>query len=360
MMLAFIAVVLYLASLAMSQRDPAITAAPDRIRTQLLKRNLDCDGGFECNRGTCYRGDDGFVGCCSVSSCAPRTTCIEYTDLDENRDCDHNTGGCVICSSSASPYCVTMTNIIMNEYAMYCDPTPEVTITLSVSYSKSEANTAEATTTTTEANDETTTQGSPPNITDNNDSVGDDGATSKSDDTGDKSINGNGTGSQNGDGDDSDADASGSDGDGDGDATNTSEVPEATQTSSPDSGSSNSNRNVIIGSTAGAIGGALVALLAVWCFKRLKQKPTPGPESVRPTSSLQPQISPDMQSYREHHYRYQPPSVMQQPSVSPTAASFVGLSVIGGPTQMSGSIPELHGNGDYPQTSGQNWYRHEI
>ncbi|KAH8714572.1 hypothetical protein BGZ61DRAFT_476633 [Ilyonectria robusta] len=359
----------------MSQREPAIPAAPDRITTRLLKRDLDCDGGFTCDRGTCYRGDDGFVGCCSVSSCAPRTKCIEYADLGENGDCDHNTGGCVVwygsapeisrcfplttpSSSSAAPYCVTMTNIIMKEYAMYCDPTPDVTITLSISYDKSGATTAEATTTTTEANNESTTHESPPEITDNNDSVGDDDATSESDETGDKSINDNGTGSQNGDGDDSDADAGRPDGEGD--ATNTSEVPEATQTSSPDSGSSNSNRNVIIGSTAGAIGGALAALLAVWCFKRLKQKPTPGPESVRPTSSLQPQISPDMQSYLEPHYRYQPPSVMQQPSVSPTAASFVGSSVVGGPTQMSGSIPELHGNGDYSQTSGQNWYRHEI
>lgn len=306
------------------------------------------------------------------SSCAPRTTCIEDADLGENGDCDHNTGGCVIwygsapgmsrcillttpSSRSEAPYCVTMTNIIMKEYAMYCDAATDVTVTLSISYDKSEATTTEATTTTTEANGETTTQESPPNMTDNNDSVGDDSAETKSDD---KSVNDNGTGSQNDDGDDSDADVSGSDGDGD--ATNTSEVPEATQTSSPDSGSSNSNRNVIIGSTAGAIGGALAALLAVWCFKRLKRKPTLGPESVRPTSSLQPQISQDMQSYLEPNYGYQPPSVMQQPSVSPTAASFVGSSVVGGPTQMSGSIPELHGGRDYPHTSGQNWYQHEI
>ncbi|KAH6999591.1 hypothetical protein EDB80DRAFT_883935 [Ilyonectria destructans] len=351
----------------MSQRESAIIAAPDRITTQLLKRNLDCDGGFSCDRGTCYRGDDGFVGCCSVSSCAPRTTCIEYADLGENGDCDHNTGGCVVCSRSEAPYCVTMTNIIMKEYAMYCDAAPDVTVTFTISYDKSEATTAEATTATTEtttitteAKNESTTRESPPKTTDNNDSVDDDGATSQSDGTGDKSISDNGTGSQNGDGDGSDADASGSDGDGDGDATDTSEVPVATQTSSPDSGSSNSNRNVIIGATAGEIGGALAALLAVRCFKRLKRKPTLGPESVQPTSSLHPQISPDMQSYLEPHYRYQPPSVMQQPSVSPTAASFVGSSVVGGPTQIYGSIPELHGNVDSPQASGQNWYRHEI
>lgn len=243
---------------------------------------------------------------------------------------------------------------------MYCDAASGVTVTFTISYDKSEATTAEATTATIEANNESTTHESPPKTTDNNDSVDDDGAPSQSDGTGDESINDNGTGTQNGDGDDSDADASGSDGDGDGDVTNTSEVPEATQTSSSDSGSSNSNRNIIIGSTVGAIGGALAALLAVWCFKRLNRKPTLRPDSVQPTSSLHPQISPDMQSYLEPHYMYQPPSVMQQPSVSPTAASFVGSSVVGGPTQTYSSIPELHGNGDSPQASGQNWHRYEI
>ncbi|KAL6354029.1 hypothetical protein LRP88_12581 [Fusarium phalaenopsidis] len=87
----------FLLGLAAGQ-EFAITAAP----TFLFKRQqriTDCDGTahalWTCPNGECYWGDDGFVGCCSV--CAPRTRCIEYDDLEDDI-CDHNTGGCVVCS----------------------------------------------------------------------------------------------------------------------------------------------------------------------------------------------------------------------------------------------------------------------
>ncbi|KAH7258720.1 hypothetical protein B0J15DRAFT_594894 [Fusarium solani] len=112
----------FLLGLAAGQ-DFAITAAP----TFLFKRQqriTDCDGTahalWTCPNGECYWGDDGFVGCCSVSSCAPRTRCIEYDDLEDDI-CDHNTGGCVVCSKSESPLCVFLTNPAMKEYGYYCD-----------------------------------------------------------------------------------------------------------------------------------------------------------------------------------------------------------------------------------------------
>ena len=49
------------------QPDFAVTAAPEGFA---IKRGItNCDQGmgvFMCDRGTCYWGDDGFVGCCSV------------------------------------------------------------------------------------------------------------------------------------------------------------------------------------------------------------------------------------------------------------------------------------------------------
>lgn len=57
---------LYLATLAMAKRQPTNASFPDRFFTQLVKRVVDCQGGFVCDLGTCYRGDDGFVWCYSV------------------------------------------------------------------------------------------------------------------------------------------------------------------------------------------------------------------------------------------------------------------------------------------------------
>ncbi|KAF2104408.1 hypothetical protein NA57DRAFT_51235 [Rhizodiscina lignyota] len=94
-----------------------------------LHTNCDGVGILTCPTGTCYTGLDGYIGCCSVSSCAPRTTCIEYNP-NSKADCDMNTGGCVVCSSAA-PKCVLLTNDYYDQYAMYCSTTG---LTVTTSY----------------------------------------------------------------------------------------------------------------------------------------------------------------------------------------------------------------------------------
>ncbi|KAF5003634.1 hypothetical protein FDECE_9840 [Fusarium decemcellulare] len=117
----FLLIFLPLLQTVAGHADFAVTAAPEfPFKREAI---VQCDGTigfFRCPEGTCYWGDDGFVGCCRKSSCAPRTTCIEYADLGDN-DCDHETGGCVVCSREAAPFCVTNTNLAMKQYGFYCD-----------------------------------------------------------------------------------------------------------------------------------------------------------------------------------------------------------------------------------------------
>ncbi|KAF4466361.1 hypothetical protein FALBO_6786 [Fusarium albosuccineum] len=117
----FVLIFLCLLQRVAGHADFAVTAAPEfPFKREAI---VQCDGTigfFQCPEGTCYWGDDGFVGCCRKSSCAPRTTCIEYADLGDN-DCDHETGGCVLCSREAAPFCVTNTNVAMKQYGFYCD-----------------------------------------------------------------------------------------------------------------------------------------------------------------------------------------------------------------------------------------------
>ncbi|KFY54529.1 hypothetical protein V497_07640 [Pseudogymnoascus sp. VKM F-4516 (FW-969)] len=86
----------------------------------------DCDGQhrFFCPQasGTCYTGQDGYIGCCSKTSCAARTTCIPY-DPKGLQKCDHNTGGCWSCSDSDLPACVTLTNFQAKQHIWYCSTT---------------------------------------------------------------------------------------------------------------------------------------------------------------------------------------------------------------------------------------------
>ncbi|KAH7153449.1 hypothetical protein EDB81DRAFT_855825 [Dactylonectria macrodidyma] len=342
-----------LTSVAMSQHQPTITSAPDRFATQLVKRVVDCQGGFRCDRGTCYRGDDGFVGCCSVSSCAPRTTCIEYADLEDNGKCDHNTGGCVVCSKSEAPYCVTITNIVMKEYAMYCDVVSNLTDIKTISYAKTQV-----AATTTHDEIETTTDARFQTATIYDDTAEDPDTSSvpSTTDEGNASNESSQDSSMGNAGESSGVTHSkGSDA-----ATSVSEDQEITQTSTHNSESHHSNRNTIIGSVVGVIGGIILALLGAWCFKRLRRKPAPPPQCVQPAPFLQlAQISPDMQASMDSHYNYQSPNAIQHTSISPTSLSFVGSSVTGAPTQAFGSMHELHGNGENSQTSSRNWYRHE-
>ncbi|KAF4971547.1 hypothetical protein FZEAL_9831 [Fusarium zealandicum] len=111
-----------LVQLAAGHADFAITQAPAALPFKRQAGIQDCDQGnglFTCPEGTCYYGDDGFVGCCRESSCAPRTRCIDF-DNRENNGCDHEIGGCVVCSRSSAPYCVTNTNPLMQQYGFYC------------------------------------------------------------------------------------------------------------------------------------------------------------------------------------------------------------------------------------------------
>ncbi|KAI9730895.1 MAG: hypothetical protein M1834_005613 [Cirrosporium novae-zelandiae] len=83
----------------------------------------NCDGtSFTCSTGTCYTGKNGFIGCCTAPSCAPRTTCLEYTDYPTTT-CHPDTGGCLTCSANSAPLCGTITNELMNQYFLYCSDT---------------------------------------------------------------------------------------------------------------------------------------------------------------------------------------------------------------------------------------------
>ncbi|KAF2137490.1 uncharacterized protein K452DRAFT_321734 [Aplosporella prunicola CBS 121167] len=92
---------------------------------RLGKRDVtDCDGAgvFTCPIGTCYAGSDGFIGCCSLSSCAARTTCIDYNPRSK-ADCDPDTGGCVVCSKPELPFCATIFNQLSDQFIMFCATT---------------------------------------------------------------------------------------------------------------------------------------------------------------------------------------------------------------------------------------------
>ncbi|EME49791.1 hypothetical protein DOTSEDRAFT_30959 [Dothistroma septosporum NZE10] len=80
----------------------------------------DDQGIFQCPTGTCYEYQ-GLIGCCSVSSCAPRTTCIDYEPIITAEPCDRNTGGCLYCNDPSVPYCRTQTNPLSSQYNHYCD-----------------------------------------------------------------------------------------------------------------------------------------------------------------------------------------------------------------------------------------------
>ncbi|CAM1500461.1 Fc.00g096230.m01.CDS01, partial [Cosmosporella sp. VM-42] len=170
-MAAFLFLVTFLAFSAKGKNDFAITASPEGFA---MKRGItNCDQGngvFMCPVGTCYWGDDGFVGCCSVTSCVPRTTCIEYADInDDNVNCDHNTGGCQVCTNSDKPFCFTNTNTVMHQYAWYCDAFRSVA-THSFTYSlpdeaKSPVPVKASETTTSEEEEEATTTSRSPRRT---------------------------------------------------------------------------------------------------------------------------------------------------------------------------------------------------
>ncbi|OBT60638.1 hypothetical protein VE03_09976 [Pseudogymnoascus sp. 23342-1-I1] len=89
----------------------------------------DCDGHsiFFCplTSGTCYTGTDGYVGCCSTTSCAARTTCMPY-DPKGLQKCDQNSGGCWSCSDSRLPACITITNVVANQHIWYCSTTQAI------------------------------------------------------------------------------------------------------------------------------------------------------------------------------------------------------------------------------------------
>ncbi|KAH9826045.1 hypothetical protein Tdes44962_MAKER03828 [Teratosphaeria destructans] len=73
-----------------------------------------------CPTGTCYTDSTGLIGCCTVSSCVPRTTCVEYT-AGVTSACDPDTGGCLYCSDPASPSCFTFTNTQASQWIQYCN-----------------------------------------------------------------------------------------------------------------------------------------------------------------------------------------------------------------------------------------------
>ncbi|KAH7120232.1 hypothetical protein B0J13DRAFT_648893 [Dactylonectria estremocensis] len=288
----------------------------------LMKRAVNYQTGFLCDRGTCYQGDDGFVG-----------LTVLYV-----------------------PYCVTITNVVMKEYAMHCDVVSNLTDIKTISYAKSQlaaTTTQDETESTTDANFQTATINDVATGNPDTSSVPrttSDGST-RSGSFDDQDISTNNGGESSGAGHSKDGDA----------ATSVSEDQGTTEISSPNSGSDHSSRNTIIGSVVGVISGVILALIGVWCFKSFRRKPAPPPQNVQPAPFLQlPQISPDMQSSLGSHFNYQSPVTMQHTSVSPTSLSLVGSSVTGAPTQAFGSLHELHGNGENSQTSSRNWYRHET
>ncbi|KAK0782513.1 hypothetical protein LTR91_022759 [Friedmanniomyces endolithicus] len=106
---------------------------------QLFKRaSIPCDGNsFWCPTGTCFTATgasySGLIGCCDVASCAPRTECIPYAS-GTTSPCDVNTGGCMYCSDSAAPACLTMTNVVDGQWIKYCAACPS---TQTISYTPS-------------------------------------------------------------------------------------------------------------------------------------------------------------------------------------------------------------------------------
>ncbi|KAK5697065.1 hypothetical protein LTR17_024059 [Elasticomyces elasticus] len=103
---------------------------------QLFKRaSIPCDGNsFWCPTGTCFKDEiapnSGLIGCCSIASCIPRTQCIPYTS-GVTSPCDVNTGGCMYCSDSKKPACLTMSNEVGGAWIQYC---AEYASTQTVSY----------------------------------------------------------------------------------------------------------------------------------------------------------------------------------------------------------------------------------
>lgn len=95
---------------------------------QLFKRKVNYDQSaiFFCPTGTCFTDSTGLIGCCTVSSCLPRTTCIAYTS-SVTSPCDTDLGGCTYCSDPATPACMTITNVEANQWIHYCDVTARTT-----------------------------------------------------------------------------------------------------------------------------------------------------------------------------------------------------------------------------------------
>ncbi|QIW95948.1 hypothetical protein AMS68_001466 [Peltaster fructicola] len=93
-----------------------------------------CDGReFFCPTGTCFTyAATGYIGCCSTQLCVPRTRCIEYDPTLTAPPCDRDTGGCLYCSNSDNPYCMTITNVVAHQWIQYCATTAS---TETVSYS---------------------------------------------------------------------------------------------------------------------------------------------------------------------------------------------------------------------------------
>ncbi|KAF2169869.1 hypothetical protein M409DRAFT_52355 [Zasmidium cellare ATCC 36951] len=102
------------------------------LANQLFKRDtLFCDGAtgaFKCTIGTCYTGLDGFVGCCSVSNCKPRTTCMDWhPSVAVNVDVD--TVGFMYCSDPSLPLCNTLSNSVADQYIIWCGATGGLQVT---------------------------------------------------------------------------------------------------------------------------------------------------------------------------------------------------------------------------------------
>ncbi|KAI8714998.1 hypothetical protein NCS52_01006500 [Fusarium sp. LHS14.1] len=307
----------------------AITAAP----TFLFKRQqriTDCDGPdhalWTCPNGECYWGDDGFVGCCSLSSCAPRTRCIEYDKLEDDQ-CDHNTGGCVVCSKSESPSCVFLTNPAMKEYGYYCDVARR-TGSSSFEYDLPAGAVIRTIKDTQEAPITTETDSEETDTTTEDDFTIEGGSESETGTTTDTTATEATT---------TEADGTSSGGTTDPTATDTvvADASELTETKGK-------LRSAIAAAAAlGAIVGTLIllAIAFIWYRKRAKRQEHPQP-TARPMVHSQPSSVP---GYSHQYYETvsNPPSA----SVSPPNTSFGGSAVAPSPTSRAGEqmphIPEL-------------------
>ncbi|ELR06446.1 hypothetical protein VC83_08754 [Pseudogymnoascus destructans] len=109
--------------------SPAVLPRATTTGSALIDYLHECDGKhiFWCPQasGTCYTGIDGYIGCCSTTSCAARTTCIPY-DSEGSQKCDPNSGGCWSCSDSNLPACVTVTNVVAKQHIFYCSFTEAI------------------------------------------------------------------------------------------------------------------------------------------------------------------------------------------------------------------------------------------